>query len=747
MAMTKCAGVSPVAILGGTASANAARLAAAAFIGVGALAVAGGAWAQSGSSADNVLSPVTVPGAKPHHYDPAKLDHIMPEVAGTQITVTKKTTVTKLDQQPTIIDNNQRQLFNKSPGLLVTEQNTPDQYNFSYRGLGNPQESEFVLVLQDGIPISSDWIGFPTTYYLPLPQSISEVQLIRGGSSLLYGPEPAPAVNFVSRRPKPGEPMTGYTEQVGGSHGFYSTYNVLEGTSGNFEYRAEVGYSRSDGERDNSRFQQSQANLYLGWRPTDQSLWYLDLKAYDVTAGNPGKISITQFNADPDFSPTPFNHDWVSRYSATVGHTQEFGDGWRLEAKAWMSYLDLSNRSAVAGPAPVNTTLQQDIFQNEGADVRVRKRWGQGNAFTAGVVATHSNAPFRQWVDTDVTADRFDHSGTPRLDENRSTNYAAVFAENVFRFGSFHVVPSVRIDWEQVKVDELIKPAPAPGQPAPFFINANDKRTIPLFALGFGNDFGRGNETYFNVSQGWRPLRYFDVASPFGRMQPGHDADPSKSLSWEAGVHGTPVTGLFYDIGVFWINFTNRIETLRNFDPLDPTAVISINSGDTRHRGIEGELSYDFLARNGGDEHFVAFGNFAFLDAVFTASEAVPANIGNAPAFAPHTMLKGGLTWRKDKAYDISLTGQYVSSQYFQDSNAPATASVGIPPVTVVTVPAKIPGFTVFDLAGDYYITRNVRLTGGVSNMFDKKYYSRVFQNGIEPAPGRTIYAGIALGF
>jgi outer membrane receptor protein involved in Fe transport len=32
-----------------------------------------------------------------------------------------------------------------------------------------------------------------------------------------------------------------------------------------------------------------------------------------------------------------------------------------------------------------------------------------------------------------------------------------------------------------------------------------------------------------------------------------------------------------------------------------------------------------------------------------------------------------------------------------------------------------------------------------VSNLFDEKYYSRVFQNGIEPAPGRAFYAGLAL--
>src|SRR6187551_604141 len=85
---------------------------------------------------------------------PEKLDHIMPEVDGAKITVTKKTSVTKLDQLPTIVDNNQRALFLRTPGLFVSEQQAPTQFNMSYRGLGNPQEAEFVLLLQDGIPIS-----------------------------------------------------------------------------------------------------------------------------------------------------------------------------------------------------------------------------------------------------------------------------------------------------------------------------------------------------------------------------------------------------------------------------------------------------------------------------------------------------------------------------------------------------------------------------------------------------------------
>ncbi len=138
-----------------------------------------------------------------------KLQHIMREVDGPLITVTKKTSITKLDNIPTVEDNNLRHLFAQTPGLYVSEQQTASQFNLSYRGIGNPQESEFVSVMQDGIPLEGDWIGFPTLYVLPLPQTISEVQLVRGGSSLLYGPEPGPVVNFISRKPDPNREFEG----------------------------------------------------------------------------------------------------------------------------------------------------------------------------------------------------------------------------------------------------------------------------------------------------------------------------------------------------------------------------------------------------------------------------------------------------------------------------------------------------------------------------------------------------------
>ena len=54
-----------------------------------------------------------------------KLQHIMREVDGPLITVTKKTSVTKLDAVPTVVDNNLRNLFAQTPGLFYSEQQSP----------------------------------------------------------------------------------------------------------------------------------------------------------------------------------------------------------------------------------------------------------------------------------------------------------------------------------------------------------------------------------------------------------------------------------------------------------------------------------------------------------------------------------------------------------------------------------------------------------------------------------------------
>ena len=92
---------------------------------------------------------------------------------------------------------------------------------------------------------------------------------------------------------------------------------------------------------------------------------------------------------------------------------------------------------------------------------------------------------------------------------------------------------------------------------------------------------------------------------------------------------------------------------------------------------------------------------------------------------------------KRQDCFDLALTAVYVSQQFWQDTNVGNTQ---IPK-------AQISPYKTFNLSGDWYLTKRLRLIAGISNLTDEKYYDRVFANGIEPAPRRSGYAGLSLAF
>lgn len=83
---------------------------------------------------------------------------------------------------------------------------------------------------------------------------------------------------------------------------------------------------------------------------------------------------------------------------------------------------------------------------------------------------------------------------------------------------------SARFNHEQLDTRETVAPHP-------YRVNGTHTKNILLLGLGIGDDFGRGNERYFNISQGFRPVRFLDVASPFGKFSPTNDPNPTRHLT------------------------------------------------------------------------------------------------------------------------------------------------------------------------------------------------------------------------
>jgi Fe(3+) dicitrate transport protein len=657
--------------------------------------------------------------------------HSLPEVDGPTITVTRKTSVVKLDEQPSVIDNNQREIFDRLPGIVLAEQQNPTQLNLAYRGLGNPQESELVLVMQDGIPLELDWIGFPTLYYLPVPQTLGSVQMIRAGSGLLYGPEPQPVINFMSRAAIADRPWGGATEQVGGSDQLFSSFNTLSGTLGAWEYLADYSHRQSNGQRANGDYTVNAGDLTLGYRFDDRQKLTLAIHAYSVDSGLAGLMSGAQFHANPNQATTPDDRLWTDRDSIVLTYENHFNDHNFLVQKLWNGYSDLITRSDAYDAAAVATsaTLAGQRFHYTGLDGRFLHTWGRGNALTVGYTAYISHSPYNEYSGTNPLVDRNDESGKLFYADDRETRYGAVFAENVFRLPYFHIVTSARFDHEELTSHET-------AATHPLLVDKTYRKNIPLFGLGIGNDFGRGNETYLNVSQGFRPLRYLDIASPFSNFAPGNNPDPTKYMTYELGVHGWPGVGLYYDVSLFQVEVHDRIESRQ----ITQTETIDVNTGNTRSRGAELEGSYDVLrlwSNSAPERHLTIFANASLLNARFTSS-ALSNQAGKTPAYAPSYVLKAGATLRRDAHYKVSLVVDSVGSQFFQDTNQP-----------IATTPARIPTYTVTDFSGEYTVFGGLRVLAGISNLTNRHYYSRVFisRGQLEPARDRTFYAGLACDF
>jgi Fe(3+) dicitrate transport protein len=659
--------------------------------------------------------------------------HSMPEVPGPEITVTRKTTVVQLSDQPPIIDNHERELFDRMPGIVLAEQQNPTELNVTYRGLGNPQESEYILLMQDGVPMEMDWIGYPTLYYIPVPQTISQVQMIRGGSGLLYGPEPEPVINFVSKEPSPTTTAT--IQQVGGDDGLYSTFDSISGPAGPVGYRADFSHRQSNGQRANGDYDLNSGDLDLAYQIDPRQKVSVAVHAYSLESGIAGFMNYAQFKADPTQTTAPDDRDWEHRYTGVLTYSNRFDSHSLYVQKLWSGYQDLVTRSDTytTGAAPVGTgaTVAGQRFHYTGLDGRFIHHYGRGAAFTVGYTAYYSISPYHEFSSTDPLVDPYEPAGKLSYDDQRSTRYGAVFAENLYRFKRFHVVTSARFNHEEIDTHETVALHP-------YLVNGDYSKNIPLFGFGIGNDFGRGNETYFNVSQAFRPMRYLDVASPFGKFSPTNNPDPTKYLTYEAGVHGWPVVGLYYDASVFQVNVKNSIETL----PITATESIDVNTGDQRSRGVEAETSYDLLRLWPGapdGEHLTLFANASYLKAVYTSSITV-GQAGKTPPYAPRYVLKGGLTLSAAPGLKLSLIVDAVGAQYFQATDASIVTN------GVLMLPAQIPAYAVVDFSGEYELAGHWRVLGGISNLTNEDYYSRVFLSGarIEPALTRQFYAGIA---
>ncbi|HSG62607.1 MAG TPA: TonB-dependent receptor [Pseudomonadales bacterium] len=663
-------------------------------------------------------------------YIEVSAEHLSPfsEALGLgKIYTGKKISVVEMAEQPAIVEPNLRRMFSTLPGLFVSEQKIPSIYNINYRGLGNPHESEFVAFFQNGVPLASDWFGYPTIYYLPPAQRVERIEFIRGGSSLLNGPQIGPSINFVLRRPEPGSDSHLRTDHALGSDGLYSTYNEAAWSDANSALMIGFDHRRADGARINEDYRVNAGYLGFTFDGFDNTRLGVDVDVYQSDSGEAGRLSSDEFAHDRYLTKTPFNRVEIDRHILSLNLDHQWNSMTTLHGKAWYSSQDrFSRRSAsFIDPAdqPDVTNLDQQVFDTLGMDVRMVRHWGGDDITTLGTTLYDSDSPRTRHVGRQLTSNQQKNEDL-LYQQARQMSYHALFAEHLFNVGDWRLVPTVRYESIHYDLEERVK---NPGLQRDR-IDLDTSASQWLWGLGIQYDASAFAQWYGNVSKSYRPQRFDDLINPSSELSLTNAPNVSTGHNVEFGWRYQGATGLALDMSVFTIDFSDKVEQIQ----VNEIDIERVNSGDSRHRGVEMAIQYRMDVDR--ERQLTLFANGSWLDATIRRS-VNQALIGNTPAFAPQYLLRSGVMY-DDGRLHASLTATIVDEQYWQDNHQSRGAGNQ-------RIEAKIPAYEVVDASVEWALDEHWQFYGGINNVFDQNYYSRVRNDGIEPAHARTFFVGL----
>ena len=691
---------------------------------------------------------------------------VLPEIGEMGIYAGKKTEVINLNAlDANLITNNSRQIFGKTPGVMVWEsEGSGMQVGVAVRGLSPNRSWEF-NVRQNGIDISSDPFGYPEAYYNPPMQAVERIELIRGGASLQYGPQFGGLLNYVLKKPATDKPIAIESQQSVGSYGLFSTYNSVGGTVGRLQYFTYIDYRRGDGWRQNSRYTIFNGFASLSYALTNRLRIGAEVSRMYSVNQQPGGLTDAQFAQDARQSLRErnwFNIPWTV---PSVSAEYTFSDATRL---TWKVHGLVSQRNQIGFVSPITTpdapnaagqlanrTIDSDLYQNWGSELRFLtqyKVFGQTHALSAGLKYFNGFTARRQQGKGDTGRDfNLDVPGTYPRDLSLRTTNKAVFMENLFRFGSrWTLTPGVRVEMLGNSVDGLYSVAANGSENR---VSQSRQRAFLLF--GIGTEFKPASfaTVYGNYSQAYRPVTFSDLTPA---ALTSFEIDPNlrdaRGYTLDAGVRGAYGKFLNYDIGVFYLNYDNRIGTLTRLDAANRPYQYRTNIGRSVSRGVEAYLEFDPVVALAGRSkvgYLSFFTSLGFTDARYlnlpttsvSNGQLTEGNLRNKLVEnAPRFIGRFGINYTL-RAFTMTAQLNRVGKTYSDANNTETPTANGQTGI--------IPAYRVVDLSGSLVLARRYTFRAGINNLTDARYFTRRAGGypgpGILPADGRNAYVSVGI--
>lgn len=684
----------------------------------------------------------------------------MPDVKDNVIFAGKKTEVINLTKlNADLSTNNTRQVFAKIPGMSVWENDGSGiQAGLATRGLSPNRSWEF-NVRQNGYDICSEIFGYPETYFTPPMESVEKIEVIRGAASLQFGPQFGGLLNYQIKKGNTNKAIGIETQQTIGSFGLLNTYNAIGGTYKKLSYYAYFHNRVAEGWRENSQYAIHTGYFSANYQLSKRINIAAEYTNMNYKSQQAGGLTDVQFNENNKQSFRERNWFGAPWNVTSLTFKYDISQNVNLQIK---SFMTMAERNSVGFTKSITTldtinplTLQynarqvdRDYYSNYGTEARVSVKYnlcGNSNVLAAGI-RLYNGKTKRNQLGTGTTGSDFDltlnNSTYGRSLEFSTINYAA-FAENIFQIGKhLKLIPGIRIEFIENSISGYINTSQTGT------LNS-DKRVHKILLYGFGTEYKVTDKTniYGNYSLAYRPVTFSEITPSATTEIIDPNLKNASGFNADFGYRGNVKNFLNFDIGIFYLQYNNRIGTItQNSVPF------KTNIGTSNSKGIESYIEINpikIFTENVKLGTFSIYASNSFIDAKYTEwNNPLIANnpllsiankrVENAPLFI-HRF--GGTYYLKE----FSLTFQYstVSDVYTDAANtelANATGTIG-----------KLSGYKIMDASCSYRFLKNYNVKAGINNITDEKYATRRSTGypgpGLLPGNGRNLFISVGASF
>ncbi len=605
-------------------------------------------------------------------------------------------------------------------------------------------------------------------------------------------------VSFRNKTPddylRPGkETYFGYQSNYDSAN--RSWHNGITAAAGDDELRGIFVYSRRDGqetENNSGELDAYPANWHSDafmtsgiWQPNDAHKLSATLDYYHKT-NHTHYDSWSTTNGNTLWGTAQQQSDtrrWGVSLSDEYTPYNDFIDS--LTTRLYWQQTQAHDNTYMPSSATAYQTVYSDYNSDTyGFDTRLAKNIGR-HALSAGLNArlVDTERPFRQ----SPAPGAFSVIMQPQANSRSYTVGGYVQDKISFDLDShnFAVIPGVRVMYQNTKprdVSTLTTNSTVldPAEVSALYGSANsDTQVLP--SIAFQYDLTPALMTYLQYTRG---AQFPNDSQLYGSWNLGSsyagtaqyaligntDLKTETSNNFEWGLKGELTKGVTFNGAVFYNAYKNFIAFTRYSRSASPDKFVNVPSNIyTTYQAENRDKAYIYGAEVSTKINFGTWfeqvdGLSANLAFGYTQGQSKSSYLGDRyvdlESVAPMKAIIG-LAWDDvARGYGAAVTATFVKGKQATATNRESYSNTGSPLTDSNTDYMRVPGYGMVDMTAYWKVTKNVKLSGGIYNITDRKYWDYLSSReltsdtqqdrndqALAVMPGRTFQLGVNVDF